>query len=68
MDDDERLRATTGDLCRATAYVIEDERERRDAQLQICRGYDVPPWVVFDYPKPRLARLRWALRRWWEFR
>jgi hypothetical protein len=54
--------------CADTAYVIEDDAEKRAAQLQICRGFDVPPWVVFEYPKPRLARLRWALRRWWEFR
>ena len=51
-----------------TAYVIEDPTERREAGLQIARGFDVPPWLcVPDYPRPRFARLRWVLRRWWEF-
>lgn len=32
----------------------------------IARLYDVPPWLVDpDYPRPRFARLRWRLRRWW---
>lgn len=31
----------------------------------VARLFDVPPWVVGLYPRPRLARLRWRLRRVW---
>jgi hypothetical protein len=27
--------------------------------------YDVPPWLIGDYRKPRFERLRWRLRRVW---
>lgn len=32
----------------------------------IMRVFDVPPWVAGAYRKPRFARIRWALRRWWK--
>lgn len=35
---------------------------------QIARAYDVPPWLIGDYHRPRFARLRWALRRVWPVR
>lgn len=31
----------------------------------IARALDVPPWLIGLSPRPRFARLRWALRRWW---
>lgn len=31
--------------------------------VEIARAYDVPPWVIGATPKPRLARVRWMLRR-----
>jgi hypothetical protein len=30
-----------------------------------CRLYDVPPWLALDEPRPRFARLCFALRRIW---
>lgn len=30
--------------------------------------FDVPPWVAGPYRKPRFARVRWALRRWWKIK
>lgn len=45
---------------------VRQKADRRQMQLQICRMYDVPPWVALAwYPKPKFARCRWALRRWW---
>jgi hypothetical protein len=33
---------------------------------EIARMFDVPPWLVDPAARrPRFARLRWALRRWW---
>lgn len=34
----------------------------------IMRVFDVPPWVAGPYRKPRFARVRWALRRWWKIK
>jgi hypothetical protein len=31
----------------------------------IARLYDVPPWIIGDYRKPRFAKIRWALRKFW---
>jgi hypothetical protein len=28
--------------------------------------FDVKPWIAGPYRKPRSARVRWALRRWWK--
>jgi len=30
---------------------------------QVCRAFDVPEWLVLGGGRPRLFRLRWALRR-----
>lgn len=35
---------------------------------EIMRVFDVPPWVVGPYRKPRFVRIRWALRRWWKIK
>lgn len=32
--------------------------------LHWARIFDVPPWLL-GHPKPRFARMRWALRRVW---
>jgi hypothetical protein len=34
----------------------------------IMRVFDVPPWVAGPYRKPRFARVRWMLRRWWKIK
>lgn len=34
----------------------------------IMRAFDVPPWIAGPYRKPRFARIRWALRRWWKIK
>lgn len=37
----------------------------QDDRLALCRLWDVPPWLLGFSPRPRLARLRWMLRRFW---
>jgi len=32
---------------------------------EVARAFDVPPWLIGLCPRPRFARLRWALRRIW---
>lgn len=41
--------------------------ERRPlTAIDVARSYDVPPWLVdTGLRRPRFARVRWFLRRWW---
>lgn len=40
---------------------------RRIEVRQVARAFDVPPWLISsEIPRPRFARLRWALRRFWK--
>lgn len=38
-------------------------RRRESSADEVCRVFDVPPWLVGLAPRPRFARLRWFLRR-----
>jgi len=38
----------------------------RGGTLDASELFDVPPWLISDtHPRPRMARLRWRLRRVW---
>lgn len=39
---------------------------RHFTQMQICKIFDVPPWVCFpDAKPPKFRRIRWRLRKIW---
>jgi len=38
-------------------------KEKRLPSTDIARAFDVPVWLLVGQQRPRLFRLRWALRR-----
>jgi hypothetical protein len=47
------------------AHVETPDEIRKLESWDVCRAFDVPPWMVGDTPPPRFRRIRWALRRRW---